>query len=183
MRLTALRGALRQAPLRHGVALAFVALAAWGVLAATRRGIRFVDGYPAIGTIADAVLQRSLEGLFVILMAGVAFSVLTGAITTLYASQDLPLLLALPLRPERVFGLKTLELFVQSAAEPRRSSGRSRRPRWRRSTPCPSRWARRWRWCSCASRRRGGCRRWRRAPTSCWRPAWWWGCARCGRNG
>jgi ABC-2 type transport system permease protein len=118
MRLTALRGAMRQAPLRYGIALAFVALAGWGVLAATRRAIRFVDGYPAIGTIADAVLQRSLEGLFVILMAGVAFSVLTGAITTLYASRDLPLLLSLPLRPERVFGLKTLELFVQSAALP-----------------------------------------------------------------
>lgn len=118
MRLVALRNAVAHAPVRHLVAVLFVSLAGWGILAATRRGIRFVDGYPAIGTIADAVLQRSVEGLFAILMVGVAFSVLTGAITTLYASQDLPLLLTLPVRPERVFGLKTVELFAQSALVP-----------------------------------------------------------------
>lgn len=118
MRLVSLRNAVARAPFRHGIALLLVTLAGWGVLVGTRRGVRFVDGYPAIGTIADAVLQRSVEGLFAILMLGVAFSVLTGAITTLYASSDLPLLLTLPVPPERVFGLKTVELFAQSALVP-----------------------------------------------------------------
>lgn len=118
MRLTALRNAVAHQPLRHLIAAALVAAAGWGILAATRRGVRFVDGFPAIGTIADAVLQRSLEGLFAVLMLGVAFSVLTGAIATLYASHDLPLLLGLPLPPERVFALKTAELFAQGALVP-----------------------------------------------------------------
>ncbi|MEX2502400.1 MAG: hypothetical protein WD336_08485, partial [Trueperaceae bacterium] len=118
MRLQALRNAVAHRPGRHLIALLMISGAAWGILAATRRGVRFVDGYPAIGTIADAVLQRSLEGLFLILMAGVAFSVLTGAIATLYASRDLPLLLSLPLAPERVFAFKTGELFLSAAAVP-----------------------------------------------------------------
>ncbi|MDZ7707482.1 MAG: hypothetical protein U5J97_06225 [Trueperaceae bacterium] len=118
MRLTALRNAVAHQPLRHLIAAAMVSAAGWGVLVATRRAVRFVDGFPAIGTIADAVLQRSLEGLFAVLMLGVAFSVLTGAIATLYASQDLPLLLGLPLAPERVFALKTAELFAQGALVP-----------------------------------------------------------------
>ncbi len=118
MRAAAFANALRHRPGRHGVAAFLTLLAAWGILEATRRGVRFVDGYPAIGTIADAVLQRSLEGLFLILMAGVAFSVLTGAIATLYASRDLPLLLSLPVAPERVFAHKTGELFVTAAAVP-----------------------------------------------------------------
>ncbi|MDZ7800485.1 MAG: hypothetical protein U5K81_06795 [Trueperaceae bacterium] len=118
MRLAALRNAVRHRPVRHLAALAAVTLAGWGILAATRRGVRFVDDFPAIGTIADAVLMRSLEGLFTVLMLGVAFSVLTSAVTTLYASQDLPLLLSLPVPPARVFALKTVEVFAGSAMIP-----------------------------------------------------------------
>lgn len=118
MRATAVRNAVVRQPFRYLVAGTLIALAGWGILVATRRGVRFIDDYPAIGTIADAVLQRSLEGLFAILMAGVAFSVLTSAISTLYASQDLPLLLGLPLAPESVFGFKTAELFAQAALVP-----------------------------------------------------------------
>jgi ABC-2 type transport system permease protein len=118
MRLTALRNAVAHRPARHLIAAAFVALAGWGILAGTRSAVRFVDGYPAIGTIADAVLRRSLEGLFLVLMVGVAFSVLTSAISTLYASADLPLLLGLPVPPARVFALKTAELFAGSALVP-----------------------------------------------------------------
>jgi ABC-2 type transport system permease protein len=118
MRLAALRNAVRHRPARHLVAAAFVALAGWGILVATRRGVRFVDGYPQIGTIADAVMQRSLEALFLVLMVGVAFSVLTGAIATLFAASDLPLLLSLPVPPARVFALKTSELFASAALIP-----------------------------------------------------------------
>ena len=118
MRLVALRNAVRHQPARHAVAAAFVALAGWGVLAATRRGVRFIDGYPQIGTIADAVMQRSLEALFLVLMAGVAFSVLTTAVSTLFVARDLPLLLSLPVPPARVFALKTSELFASAALVP-----------------------------------------------------------------
>jgi len=116
-----LRGALNgmlRAPLRTGFGVVMLGLVFLGVHQATVRAVRFLDGYPEIGTIADAVALRSLEGLFTVLMVGVAFSVLTGAIGTLYGSADLPLLLALPLPGWKVFGLKAAETYVSSAALP-----------------------------------------------------------------
>src|SRR5690606_521497 len=71
-----------------------------------------------IGTIADAVVQRSLEGLLVVLMVAVAFSVLTGAIGTLYGSTDLPFLLSLPAAAWRVCGLNVAETYASSALLP-----------------------------------------------------------------
>lgn len=118
MRVTAFRNAVLHRPWRYGVAAIALALAGWGIFAAARWAIAFLDGLPAIGAIADAVVQRSLEGLFLTLMVGVAFSVLTSAITTLYASSDLPFLLSLPVAPVRVFGLKVVEVFLSSAAVP-----------------------------------------------------------------
>ena len=118
LRLRGLRNAVRRHPLRYLIAAAFVILSGTGVFAASRWGVRFLDGFPDIGSIADAVARRSLEGLFTILAAGVAFSVLTTAIATLFRSQDLVLLLSLPVRPNRVFQLKTVETFVTSAALP-----------------------------------------------------------------
>ena len=81
-----LRGALNgmlRAPLRTGFGLVMLGLVFLGVHQATVRAVRFLDGYPEIGTIADAVALRSLEGLFTVLMVGVAFSVLTSAIGSL----------------------------------------------------------------------------------------------------
>lgn len=118
LRFRGLRNAVFRHPGRYVAALCFVALADWGLFAATRWGVRFLDGFPAIGTIADAVARRSIEGLFTILVAGVAFSVLTTAIATLFRSQDLVLLLSLPVAPWRVFQMKTFETFVTSAALP-----------------------------------------------------------------
>lgn len=118
MRLRGVRNALLRTPLRTSIGLALLAAVFLGVHQATVRAVRFLDGYPDIGTIADAVALRSLEGLFTVLMVGVAFSVLTGAIGTLYGSADLPLLLALPLPGWQVFGLKAAETYVSSAALP-----------------------------------------------------------------
>src|SRR5690606_8997070 len=70
------------------------------------------------GTIADAVVQRSLEGLMVVLMVAVAFSVLTGSMGTLFGSTDLPFLLSQPLAAWRVFGLKVAETYASSAMLP-----------------------------------------------------------------
>ena len=118
MRLAAVRNALARTPIRNVFGLSFLGLIYWGVLSLTRRGVRFLDEFPAIGSISDAVMRRSLEGLFLMLMLGVAFSVLTSAVNTLYSSEDLPLLLSLPVEPYRVFGLKVAETYVTSAMLP-----------------------------------------------------------------
>lgn len=118
MRLRGALNGLRQAPARLVVGVALLGGVFAGVLTVTRRGVRFLDSYPGIGTIAGAVEQRSLEALFTVLMLAVAFSVLTGAIATLYGSQDLPFLLSLPVDPVRVFTLKVVETYVNSALLP-----------------------------------------------------------------
>ena len=118
LRGRALLNAVRLAPLRYAVGVGFLLAVGWGVQAATLRGVRFVDGFPAIDTIADAALQRSLEALVTLLLLAVAFSVLTTAITTLYSSDDLPFLLSLPVAAPRVFGLKVTETYLSSALVP-----------------------------------------------------------------
>jgi ABC-2 type transport system permease protein len=118
LRALAMRNAMRRTPGRYAVGGVFLALVSWGLYEATVRGVRSVDAFPAIGTIADAALQRSVEALVTLLMLAVAFSVLTSAITTLYTADDLPFLLSLPLRPERVFEQKVLETYLSSALMP-----------------------------------------------------------------
>ncbi len=118
MRLRGVVNSVRRRPLRYLLGVALLALVSWGLLAATRWGVGFVDRYPAIGTIADAALQRSVETLFLVLMLGVAFSVLSTAIATLYGSSDLGWLLSLPLAPARVFALKTAETYLSAAFLP-----------------------------------------------------------------
>lgn len=118
MRLRGLWNDLKRRPTRYVFGWVFLALVYWGILSATRYGVSFIDQYPAIGTIADAVMQRALESLFIMLALGVAFSVLTTAITTLYSSSDLPFLLSLPVQPERVFYLKVTETYLNSALLP-----------------------------------------------------------------
>jgi len=118
MRLRGALNALRRTPLRALVGVAMLSGVFIGVLAATRRGVRFLEDYPGIGSISGAVEQRSLEALFTVLMVAVAFSVLTGAIATLYDSSDLPFLLSLPVSAARVFGLKVVETYVNSALLP-----------------------------------------------------------------
>lgn len=118
MRLRAALNSVRRRPGRFVFIGAFLALVYWGVFALTRRGVRFLDTFPEIGTIADAVLQRSLEGLFTVLMLGVAFSVLTTAVTTLFSSEDLPYLLGLPVPATSVFNLKVTETYLTSALLP-----------------------------------------------------------------
>jgi ABC-2 type transport system permease protein len=118
MRLRGVINSTKRYPMRYVVGLAFLALVCWGILALVRRGVDFLYTYPAVGNVADAIMQRSLEALFVVLTLGVAFSVLTTAITTLYSSIDLPFLLSLPLKPVRVFYLKVTETYLSAAALP-----------------------------------------------------------------
>ena len=118
MRTRGIVNSMRKRPIRYLVGFAFLALVFWGILALTRRGVAFIDSYPAIGAVANAVMQRSLESLFIILVLGVAFSVLTTAITTLYSSADLPFLLSLPTAAVKVFYLKVTETYLSAALLP-----------------------------------------------------------------
>jgi ABC-2 type transport system permease protein len=118
MRLRGGLNSLSRYPWRYLFGMLFLGLVYWGIYAATRRGVRFIDGYPLIDTIADAMVQRGLEALFLILMLGVAFSVITTAITTLYSSDDLPFLLALPAPVTQVFTLKMVETYLSAALMP-----------------------------------------------------------------
>jgi len=118
MRLQGALNGLRRRPGRALVGLALLGLVYWGMHEITVRALRFLDSYPDIGSIADAVARRSLEGLLAVLMVAVAFSVLTGAIGTLYGSVDLPFLLSQPVAAYRVFALKVAETYASSALLP-----------------------------------------------------------------
>lgn len=123
MTLTRLRvhGALRSLTARP-VWLATAAIMLGGVLYGgyrlVRNGVEWLYAYPLIDTIAPAVVQRSLEGFFLILMAAVLFSVLVASIGTLYGSDDLELLLAQPVSSARIFTMKVGELFLNAAGLP-----------------------------------------------------------------
>lgn len=115
------RGAVRSLaarPLWLGGAIALLAALSFLGFKGVAAGVRWLYGYPLIDTIAPAVTQRSLEGLFLVLMAAVLFSVLVASIGTLYGSDDLELLLAQPTSVARIFGMKVLELFVNAAGLP-----------------------------------------------------------------
>lgn len=116
-----LRGALRSLtarPVWLAGALVLLCGVTYGAYRGVAAGVRWLYAYPLIETIAPAVTQRSLEGLFLMLMAAVLFSVLVASIGTLYGSDDLELLLAHPTNTARVFGMKVLELFVNTAGLP-----------------------------------------------------------------
>lgn len=115
------RGALRALagrPAWLAVALVLSGGLAYATFSGTRAAVAWLHAYPLVGSIAPAVTQRSLEGLFLVLMAGVLFSVLVASVGTLYGSADLPFLLAQPSRAAGVFSMKTLELFVNTAGLP-----------------------------------------------------------------
>lgn len=116
-----LRGAIRSLSARPVWLLFSVlllgALTYWGYRA-VNAATQWILNYPLIDTIAPAVIQRSLEGMFLMLMAAVLFSVLIASIGILYGSQDLELLLAQPVSGAGIFALKILELFINAAGLP-----------------------------------------------------------------
>lgn len=88
------------------------------IFRATKGAVNWLYAYPLVGTIAPAITQRSLEGLFLMLMAAVLFSVLIASIGTIYGAADLEFLLAQPGSSARVFTMKVAELFVNTAGLP-----------------------------------------------------------------
>ncbi len=122
-----LRGAwndIKSRPLQYSIGITFLSLVYWGVFSVTKRGVHFITNPIKVGNldldldIAQAIIQRSLEALFIVLMLGVTFSVLTTAVHTLYSSEDLPFLLSLPIPATQVFYLKVLETYVSAAMMP-----------------------------------------------------------------
>lgn len=123
MTLAALRAraALRTVtarPVWAAVASTLLVLSTYGAFRLVRFATVWIYDYPLIGSIAPAITQRSLEGLFLMLMAAVLFSVLIASIGTLYGSHDLELLLAQPVSSARVLTVKVAELFINTAGLP-----------------------------------------------------------------
>lgn len=120
MRLRGTWNTIRRRPGPYFIGLSLLLLVYWGVFSVTRRGVRFADRFLRFGNqdIAEAILQRSLETLFLVLILGVTFSVLTTAVHTLYSSDDLPFLLSLPVSPTHVFNLKVAETYISAAMMP-----------------------------------------------------------------
>ncbi len=115
LRLRILRHSLATRPL----AAAIAALLGTGMALLAYRGtfafLSFLADYPFA---AHVVEVRSLEGLFLVLSAAVLLSALPGALSVLYDSRDLPLLLAWPLPAGRVFAFKVLETYAVTALVP-----------------------------------------------------------------
>ena len=102
-------------PLGYLLAVGFAVAVFYGEAWGARAALEFLSGFPIIGM---AVAGRVLETGFVVLAAGVAFSAVTTAISTLYLSEDLNLLLTQPISVGRVFAIKVLETFFSAAVAP-----------------------------------------------------------------
>ena len=116
LKLTGLRNALWRGPKVGFAVLAVLAgLFVWAEVAGSLRALRFLGSFGFIGL---GVFRRVLETGLLVLSAGVTFSAVTTAISTLYLSEDLNFLLAQPIAAWRVFSLKVGETFLAAALLP-----------------------------------------------------------------
>jgi ABC-2 type transport system permease protein len=116
LKLTGLRNALWRGPKVGFALLAVLGLAlVWAEAAGTLSALHFLGRFGFIGL---GVFRRVLETGLLVLSAGVTFSAVTTAITTLYLSEDLNFLLAQPIAAWRVFALKVGETFLATALVP-----------------------------------------------------------------
>lgn len=116
-----LRGAARAIsgrPLSAIMAITLLALVVAIGFAAVRYGTSWIINYEFIEEVAPAVIQRSIETFYLLLMSATLFSVLIASIGILYAAADLNFLMAQPTHPARVFALKVGELFINAAGLP-----------------------------------------------------------------
>ncbi|MEY4532218.1 MAG: hypothetical protein RLZZ156_2941 [Deinococcota bacterium] len=106
--------------------LVFVLLVAWGEFAGTTRALEYVcdagrgflDFNRKCTFIGTSIASRVLENGLLVLGAGVTFSAITTAISTLYSSDDLNFLLAQPLPSARVFAVKLFDTYLSAAGIP-----------------------------------------------------------------
>ncbi len=122
---------LRNAILRgnrwsYVVVLFFVLLVAWGEYVGTMRALEYVceagrsflDFNRRCTIVGTSIASRVLESGLLVLGAGVTFSAITTAITTLYTSDDLNFLLSQPLPSARVFAVKLFDTYLSAAGIP-----------------------------------------------------------------
>ena len=116
LKLRGLQNALLRGPKVGFVFLALLALLlVWAEVAGSLRALHFLGSFGFIGL---GVFRRVLETGLLVLSAGVTFSAVTTAISTLYLSEDLNFLLAQPIPAWRVFALKVGETFLAAALIP-----------------------------------------------------------------
>ena len=116
LKLRGLRNALLRGPKVGFAVLALLAtLLVWAEVAGSLRALKFLGSFGFIGL---GVFRRVLETGLLVLSAGVTFSAVTTAISTLYLSEDLNFLLAQPVAAWRVFALKVGETFLAAALVP-----------------------------------------------------------------
>ncbi|MFN8509451.1 MAG: hypothetical protein U0Z75_02625 [Deinococcaceae bacterium] len=95
-----------------------VCLLVVGEVVGTYRSVDFLVHFDTVKTgpsIGLVIVKRLLEVAILVLSAGVAFSAITTAISTLYLSEDLNFLLAQPIPAFKVFAQKLLETFISAA--------------------------------------------------------------------
>jgi ABC-2 type transport system permease protein len=113
-------------PWGYVAAAVFVALVVYGEWIGVLKALEFVcnagrtilDANASCSIIGRSIASRVLESGLIVLAAGVTFSAVTTAITTLYTSDDLNFLLAQPLRASRVFAVKLFDTYLSSAGVP-----------------------------------------------------------------
>jgi ABC-2 type transport system permease protein len=106
--------------------LILVLLVAWGEYVGTMRALEYVceagrtifDFNRRCTLVGTSIASRVLENGLLVLGAGVTFSAITTAITTLYTSDDLNFLLAQPLASARVFAVKLFDTYISAAGVP-----------------------------------------------------------------
>jgi ABC-2 type transport system permease protein len=106
--------------------LLLVLLVAWGEYVGTMRALEYVceagrmlfDFNRRCTLVGTSIASRVLENGLLVLGAGVTFSAITTAITTLYTSDDLNFLLAQPLSSARVFAVKLFDTYLSAAGVP-----------------------------------------------------------------
>ncbi len=81
-------------------------------------GRTLLDANASCSIVGRSISSRVLESGLLVLAAGVTFSAITTAISTLYASDDLNFLLAQPIPAARVFAVKLLDTYLSAAGVP-----------------------------------------------------------------
>ncbi len=116
----------RGSPWGYVVAALFVAAVVYGEWVGVFKALEFVcnagrtflEGRASCSLVGRSIASRVLESGLIVLAAGVTFSAITTAITTLYASDDLNFLLAQPISSARVFAVKLFDTYLSAAGVP-----------------------------------------------------------------
>ncbi len=116
----------RGSPWAYLAAAVFVAAVVYGEWIGVLRALEYVcnagrtifDANAQCSIVGRSISTRVLESGLLVLGAGVTFSAITTAITTLYASDDLNFLLAQPIPAARVFAVKLFDTYLSAAGIP-----------------------------------------------------------------